>query len=146
MPISPNYWGHVVLRHRKWWYRLDWAGSGYKPVKGSCSHLHTLLPRSRIFLPWRWRLSVLPKRRFTQDLHVPHPRKRHSSTITIFILRKFIIHNNPVSRRNVNCRVEMSKQETKNKWFYFSLHTEDSWRHKGIISSRLFIPWTLLSK
>jgi hypothetical protein len=33
-----------------------------------CSHLLTLVPRSRIFLPWRWRGYVLSKRRFTQDL------------------------------------------------------------------------------
>jgi hypothetical protein len=34
-----------------------------------CSHLFTLVPRSRIFVPWRWRQYVPPKRRFTQDLH-----------------------------------------------------------------------------
>jgi hypothetical protein len=34
-----------------------------------CSHLLTLVPRSRIFLPWRWRRYIPPKRRFTQDLH-----------------------------------------------------------------------------
>jgi hypothetical protein len=33
------------------------------------SHLLTLVPRSRIFLPWRWRRYVPPKRQFTQDLH-----------------------------------------------------------------------------
>jgi hypothetical protein len=33
------------------------------------SHLLTLVPRSRIFLPWRWRRYVPPIRRFTQDLH-----------------------------------------------------------------------------
>jgi hypothetical protein len=33
------------------------------------SHLLTLVPLSRIFLPWRWRRYVTPKRRFTQDLH-----------------------------------------------------------------------------
>jgi hypothetical protein len=33
------------------------------------SHLLTLVPRSRIFLPWRWRRYVPPKRRLTQDLH-----------------------------------------------------------------------------
>jgi hypothetical protein len=31
--------------------------------------LRTLVPRSRIFLPWRWRRYVPPKRRFIQDLH-----------------------------------------------------------------------------
>jgi hypothetical protein len=31
--------------------------------------LFTLVLRSRIFLPWRWRQYVPPKGRFTQDLH-----------------------------------------------------------------------------
>jgi hypothetical protein len=35
----------------------------------SASHLLTLVPRSRIFLTWRWRRHVPPKRRFTRDLH-----------------------------------------------------------------------------
>jgi hypothetical protein len=34
-----------------------------------CSHLLTLVPRSRIFLPWRWRRYVPPKRPLNQDLH-----------------------------------------------------------------------------
>jgi hypothetical protein len=38
---------------------------------GVCSHLLTLVARSRTFLPWKWRRYVLPKRRFTQDLHIP---------------------------------------------------------------------------
>jgi hypothetical protein len=33
-----------------------------------CSHLLTLVPRSRIFLPWKLRRYFPPKRRFTQDL------------------------------------------------------------------------------
>jgi hypothetical protein len=32
-------------------------------------HLLTLVPGSRIFLPWRWRRYIPPKGRFTQDLH-----------------------------------------------------------------------------
>jgi hypothetical protein len=32
------------------------------------SSAHTLVPRSRIILPWRWRRYVSPKRRLTQDL------------------------------------------------------------------------------
>jgi hypothetical protein len=32
-------------------------------------YLLTLVPRSQIFLPWRWRQYVPPKRRFTQVLH-----------------------------------------------------------------------------
>jgi hypothetical protein len=34
-----------------------------------CSHLLTLVPRSRIFLPLRWWRYIPPKRRFTLDLH-----------------------------------------------------------------------------
>jgi hypothetical protein len=34
-----------------------------------CSYLLTLVPRRRIFLPWRWRRYDPPKRRFTQYLH-----------------------------------------------------------------------------
>jgi hypothetical protein len=34
-----------------------------------CSHLLTLVPRSRIILPCRWRRYIPPKSRFTQDLH-----------------------------------------------------------------------------
>jgi hypothetical protein len=34
-----------------------------------CSHLLTLVPGSRIFLPWRLRRYILPKRRFTQNVH-----------------------------------------------------------------------------
>jgi hypothetical protein len=34
-----------------------------------CSHLLMLVHRSQIFLPWRWRRYVPPKRQLTQDLH-----------------------------------------------------------------------------
>jgi hypothetical protein len=33
------------------------------------SHLLMLVPHSQIFLPWRWRRYVPPKRLFTPDLH-----------------------------------------------------------------------------
>jgi hypothetical protein len=39
------------------------------------SHLLTLVPRSRICLPWRWRRHVPPKRRFTPDLNGDTSRK-----------------------------------------------------------------------
>jgi hypothetical protein len=42
----------------------------------SCSHLLTLVPRTRIFLPWRWRRYVPPKRRFTHDLHGATSQKK----------------------------------------------------------------------
>jgi hypothetical protein len=50
---------------RRW---LQTEPPAEKPAE-VCSHLLTLVPRSRIFLPWRCRGYVPPKRRFTQDLH-----------------------------------------------------------------------------
>jgi hypothetical protein len=38
-------------------------------MAADCSNLLTLVPRSRIFLPWRWRRYVPPKRRLTKYLH-----------------------------------------------------------------------------
>jgi hypothetical protein len=49
-----------IYKERVYLWIGDWA---------VCSHLLTLVPRSRIFLPWRWRRYVPPKSRFTQDLH-----------------------------------------------------------------------------
>jgi hypothetical protein len=46
-----------------------------------CSHLLMLVPRSWIFLPWRWRWYVPQKRRLTQDLH-----RVTSQNTTYFIL------------------------------------------------------------
>jgi hypothetical protein len=46
-----------------------------------CSHLLTLVPRSHIFLPWRWRRFVPPIRRLPQDL----PRAT-SQKMTFFIV------------------------------------------------------------
>jgi hypothetical protein len=53
------------------------CGSGcIDPGVGSvCGQLLTLVPRSRIFIPWRWRRYIPPKRRLTQDLHSPTSQK-----------------------------------------------------------------------
>jgi hypothetical protein len=42
-----------------------------------CSHLLTLVPRSRIFLPWRWRRYVPSKRRLAQDTHSATSQKTY---------------------------------------------------------------------
>jgi hypothetical protein len=47
-------------------YSYGWVFSTGSSVS---SHLLTLVPRSQIFLPWRWRRYFPPKRLFTQDLH-----------------------------------------------------------------------------
>jgi hypothetical protein len=45
-------------------------------------YLLTLLPRSRVFLPWRWKRYVPPKRRFTQELHGATSQKTASFVVT----------------------------------------------------------------
>jgi hypothetical protein len=47
-----------------------------------CSHLLTLVPRSRIFLSWRWRRYVPPKCRFIQDLHSATSQKTAFFVVT----------------------------------------------------------------
>jgi hypothetical protein len=61
------------------------------------SHLLTLVPRSWIFVPWRWRRYVPPKRQLNQDLHSATSQK-----MTFFIVtavktsnlteKSFILH------------------------------------------------------
>jgi hypothetical protein len=51
----------------------------FRLLRYGCSHLLTLVPRLRVFLPWNGRLYVPPKRQFTQNIHGPHPRRRCSS-------------------------------------------------------------------
>jgi hypothetical protein len=60
---------YCVNRRFRGTYRLHLQGRKIREPGTSCSHLHKLVPRSRIFLPWRWRRYVPPKRRFTQYIH-----------------------------------------------------------------------------
>jgi hypothetical protein len=47
-----------------------------------CSRLLTLVPCSRIFLPWTWRRNVPPKRRFAQDrFGILYSHRREKSQI-----------------------------------------------------------------
>jgi hypothetical protein len=52
------------------WRRVDivWTDVSEERI-ASIFHLLTLVPRSRIFLHWRWMRYVPPKHRFTQDLY-----------------------------------------------------------------------------
>jgi hypothetical protein len=56
----------------------------------SSSHLLTLVPRSRIFIPWRWRRLVPPKRRFTQHLHGATSQKTAFFIVTAVKTSNFI--------------------------------------------------------
>jgi hypothetical protein len=50
-------------------------GRTYLTGGSVCSHLLMLVHRSRIFLPWRWKRYIPPKRRLTQDLHIATSQK-----------------------------------------------------------------------
>jgi hypothetical protein len=69
------FWDMASCRscvNRRFWgaYRLHLQGRKIRERGISvCCHLLTLVPRSRNFLPWRWRRYVPPKRWFTQELH-----------------------------------------------------------------------------
>jgi hypothetical protein len=67
---------------------------------GGCSQLHTLVPRSRIFLPWRWRRYVPPKRRFTQDPYGARSQKTVFFMVTAVKTSNLTIQGliNPVSQ------------------------------------------------
>jgi hypothetical protein len=54
-----------------------------------CSHPLTLVPRSRIILPWRWSRYVPPKRRFTQELHSATSQK--TAFLTILSAHKSVL-------------------------------------------------------
>jgi hypothetical protein len=62
-----------VNRRFRGTYRLHLQGR--KNPRAGCSHLLKLVPRSRIFVPWRWSRYVPAKRRFTQDPHGATSRK-----------------------------------------------------------------------
>jgi hypothetical protein len=57
-PVWPTFLPFLFL------YRWVFSTGG-----SVCSHQITLVPRSRIFLPWGWRRDLPPKSQFTQDLH-----------------------------------------------------------------------------
>jgi hypothetical protein len=61
------------------WRRVILCEPTIRRTVWSASHLITLVPPSRIFLHWRWRWYVSPKRRFTQYLTTPHRRTQLSS-------------------------------------------------------------------
>jgi hypothetical protein len=85
-PISEK--NHSVDMHRK---RLHLQNIW------SSSHLLTLVPRSRIFISWRWRRLVPPKRRFTQHLHGATSQK------TAFLIVTAVKTSNLISEIAFTC-------------------------------------------
>jgi hypothetical protein len=62
--MTPSSSGHMDPTS----WRTSWT-TWTVSTSSDCSHLLTLVPYLRIFVPWRWRRYVPPKCRFTQNLH-----------------------------------------------------------------------------
>jgi hypothetical protein len=67
------------------WQKNPRARNQREQVAADC-HMLTLVSRSWMFLPWRWRRNVLPKRRFTQHLHGATSQK------TAFFMWRMVCH------------------------------------------------------
>jgi hypothetical protein len=65
-----------------------------------CTHLPTLVLRSQILLPWRWRRYFPPKRRSIQDLHSATSQKT-----TFFIVTAVKASNLTYSVQLFNCQI-----------------------------------------
>jgi hypothetical protein len=85
-----------------------------------CSHLLTLVYRLRIFLTWRWRRYVPPKRRLMQDLHSATSQKTTffisvsapvSMCHVIKPLSEVRLHDHGVCARNQVLSVLLSQAE-----------------------------------
>jgi hypothetical protein len=72
-----------------------------------CSHMLTPVFHSRIFLPWKWRRYVPPKRRSTQDLHSTTSQK------TTFFMLSY--HSMLCVLETASLRPQMSPRL---KWWY----------------------------
>jgi hypothetical protein len=82
--------------------RLLGCGAG-EILCAICSPLLTLVPRSRIFLPWRWRRYVPPKRRFIQDLHGATSQKTAFFSFTTYFSKNQVGSSFEVFR--LKCRI-----------------------------------------
>jgi hypothetical protein len=80
-----------------------------------------MVPRSRIFLPWRWRRYVLPKRRLTQDLHSATSQKTTFFIVTA-VKKGFVYHGNrhvPVTTRMTKTVLEPFKAVISTRFAQF---------------------------
>jgi hypothetical protein len=68
-----------------------------------CSHLLKPVPRSRIFLPWRWRRYVPPKRRFTQDKHDATSKKTAFFIVTAVKTSNLTQDTSLIRKGRINC-------------------------------------------
>jgi hypothetical protein len=90
----------VTMKNAVFW---DMAPGCFRLVTQVCSHLLTLGPCWRIFLPRRWRRYVPPKRRFTQYLHGVTSQKTEFFThATCFLKPLKVLHVKICSTSVVN--------------------------------------------
>jgi hypothetical protein len=101
--LKMDQWVFFFILSRLWFSLVHCVA---QTVCRVCSHLLTLAPGSRIFLPWRWRRYVPPKRRFTQDLHGATSKK------TAF----FIVTT--VKTSNLTCNWNPSYAFSKERYFH----------------------------
>jgi hypothetical protein len=87
----------------------------------SSSHLFTLVPRSQIFLSWRWSRHVPPKRRFSQDLHGATSQK------TTFFVLTAVVTSSPtcVFHAHISCHIILFDHEYYTKLLCFRVCLKD---------------------
>jgi hypothetical protein len=117
------------VRNQREQVAADWVASRKIRDRGTsvesvCSHLLTLVLRSRIFLPRRWKRYVPPKRQFTQDLHGATSQKQHSWNK--FIPNFEMILSNIImiwSTINLTIFAALCKIKLQNPFIFCELHT-----------------------
>jgi hypothetical protein len=85
-PSSDNIAKHLNKScgkmHNSYWWKRRQIQQPLCFKRLNCSHLLTLVPRSRIFLLWRGGRCVYPKRRFTEELRRATSQKTAFSIVT----------------------------------------------------------------
>jgi hypothetical protein len=99
----------TIIPSSRMWRRVDlvWTDVSEEFI-AICCFLLTLVPRSRIFLPRRWRQYVPPKRRFTQKLHGATSQK------TVFFIVTAVKTSNPTKKVNFRSYVRILKLHVSN--------------------------------
>jgi hypothetical protein len=75
-----------LSRTHKIYFKFSYISS----LIDGCRHQLTLVPLSRIFLPWRRRWYVPPKRQFTKDLHGATSQKTALFIVTVLFLKNCV--------------------------------------------------------
>jgi hypothetical protein len=121
--------------------------SYYHLSRLGCNHLLSLVLNSQIFLPWRWKRYVPPKRRFTQDLHSATSQEKTACFMNLKVCRnkqwlavsryifKRLLRRNEETTANLSTPSIWSKIRT-----WHLLTTKQEWDH----STTLLGMWTCI--